>query len=103
MCSFPPLRTQHFAKKRVTALNIVVANVTARTLTEFSPPDKPLARFWACVMLAALFIVVLVVCVFVVIYKLAIRDIKMGRADPVTTQKYRHSKVGTDKFDSTFE
>ena len=26
-------------------------------------------------------------------YKLAIRDIKNGKADPVTTQKYRHSRV----------
>ena len=96
------LLTEHSAIKRVTALNIVVANITARPFAEFAPPDKPLARFWACVMFAALLIVLLVLCVFVVIYKLAIRDIKMGRADPVTTQKYRHSKVRGDLV-STFE
>ena len=68
-------------------------NITARPVTEFSTPDKPLARFWACVLLAFVLIIILVVCVFVIMYKLAIRDIKNGKADPVTTQKYRFSRV----------
>ena len=70
---------------------VIVTHCEAKP-AEFATADKPLADFLLCLLLAVVIIIVLTVLIFVVIYKLAVRDIKKGRADPVTTQKYKHSK-----------
>ena len=80
-------------------MEIILTHCKAKP-AEFATADKPLADFLLCLLLAVVIIIFLTVMIFVVIYKLAVRDIKKGRADPVTTQKYKHSKrVSTRQYE----